>query len=240
MIVTHVVQGTVGTNGTSLLEVTLFADNGGDTTGREPSGSGTDQSSELLEELSFFVRGLETKEVGKDTNDSEQLVGGVTTFSDTLQPYSPLHQRQEGGIECICLFKLVGILTKEEVAIVDQFAQDQSEDFSEIETSNHLFERLLARLVGRLINDDVEFGSGQVLVLERIECSPFTVDSHALLGWKANTVHLGDVLRSLHVGGIASSTKDDGNLGVWVDIVGRNEGTGRVVDECSELCLNVL
>jgi hypothetical protein len=77
-------------------------------------------------------------------------------------------------------------------------------------------------------------------VLERVECSPFTVDSHALFRWQTDIVHLGDVFGSLHVGGITSGTEDDGNLGVWVDIVGRDEGTGSVVDEGSEFCLDIL
>ena len=93
-------------------------------------------------------------------------------------------------------------------------------------------------------------------MLERIECSPFTllgqlcvqstaadksyVDSHSLTRWETDLRHLGDVLGSLHVGSVTTSTENDGNLGVWVDIVGSDESTGRVVDQSSELCPDVL
>jgi len=51
-------------------------------------------------------------------------------------------------------------LTQEKVTGFDELGQDQSEDFSEVETGNHLFKGLLARLVGRLVDDDVVLGSG--------------------------------------------------------------------------------
>lgn len=94
-----------------------------------------------------------------------------------------------------------------------------------------------------------------MLVLERVECSPFTlfnqlrqisprcrtyVDSHSLACWETNILHLGNVLGSLHVGSVTSSTENDGNLSVWVDIVGSNESTGRVVDQGRELSPDVL
>jgi hypothetical protein len=41
----------------------------------------------------------------------------------------------------------------------DELGQDESEDFSEVETGDHLFKGLLAGLVGRLVDDDVELGS---------------------------------------------------------------------------------
>jgi len=61
------------------------------------------------------------------------------------------------------------------------------------------------------------------------------VDGHALLGGKSDFRHLGNVLGSLHVGSITSSTKDNGNLGVWIDIVGSNQSTGRIVDQSGQL-----
>jgi len=145
---THVVQRPIGSDGTSLLEVSFLADNSSDTTSRKSSGSSSNQRGELLEELSLFVGGFETKEVGEDTNDSEEFVGGVR-----------LHEREEGGIERIGLFELVGVLTEEEISIVDELAEDQSEDFSEVKTGNHLLERLFPGLVARLVDDDVKLGS---------------------------------------------------------------------------------
>lgn len=77
-----------------------------------------------------------------------------------LTPDPPLHQRQKGGVDGVGLFELVSVLTQEHVTRFDELGQDESEDFSEVETGDHLFEGLLARLVGRLVDDDVELSSG--------------------------------------------------------------------------------
>jgi hypothetical protein len=61
------------------------------------------------------------------------------------------------------------------------------------------------------------------------------VDGHALLGGKSNFRHFGDILGSLHVCSVTSGTKDNGNLGVWIDIVGSDQSTGSIVDERSKL-----
>jgi hypothetical protein len=66
------------------------------------------------------------------------------------------------------------------------------------------------------------------------------VDGHPLITSQTHTRHLGDVARRLHVRGIASCTEDDGNLGIRVDVVGRDKGTGRVVDQSQELSIDVL
>lgn len=66
------------------------------------------------------------------------------------------------------------------------------------------------------------------------------VDGHALTLGEAHRGHLGDVLGGLHVRGVTACTENDGDLGVGVDVVRRNERTGRVVDEGGELGANVL
>lgn len=98
----------------------------------------------------------------------------------------------------------------------------------------------------------------EMLVVERVESAPLAlgtisfiliaglaavsthVDGHALTLGQTHGSHLGDVLGRLHVCGVASGTKDDGNLGVGVDVVGRDERTGRVVDERGKFGANVL
>jgi hypothetical protein len=75
----------------------------------------------------------------KDTDDHEQLVGGValqchrqivwcmTIFK--LQNI-PFHERQEGGIKAVWFFQLVRILPEEENAFVNELADDQTENFA--------------------------------------------------------------------------------------------------------------
>ena len=61
-----------------LLEITLLTNDGSDTASRQSSSSSTDQLCERSEELSFLEGGLDTEEVGEDTDHGEQLIGGVT------------------------------------------------------------------------------------------------------------------------------------------------------------------
>jgi hypothetical protein len=56
--------------------------------------------------------------------------------------YSRLDEGKESGVESVRLLDLVGDLTKEELALVDELAQDQTEDLSEVESGDHLLERL--------------------------------------------------------------------------------------------------
>jgi hypothetical protein len=66
------------------------------------------------------------------------------------------------------------------------------------------------------------------------------VDGHVLLGSQTQLVHLGNVSGLLHVGSVTSGTKDTGNLGVRVDIVGSDQGTGGVVNQGGHLATDVL
>jgi hypothetical protein len=76
---TYVVKRTIGTDGTSLLEVPLLADDGGDTTGTQSCRTSTDQLGQVSEKDSLLQGGLETEEVGKDSDDGEELVSRVAT-----------------------------------------------------------------------------------------------------------------------------------------------------------------
>lgn len=80
---TYVVKRPIGTDGTSFLEVSLLADNGGDTTGTQSSCTSTDQLGQVSEKDSLLQGGLETEEVGKDSDDGEELVSRVATRIST-------------------------------------------------------------------------------------------------------------------------------------------------------------
>jgi hypothetical protein len=146
---THVVQGPIGSNSTSFLKVSLLADNSSNTTSRQPSSPSSNQSSQFLKELPLFVCSFQSKEMGEDSNNSQQFIGRVG-----------FHEGQERSVECVGFFELVGVLSKEEISVVDEFTENESEDFSEVETGNHFLERLFSRFVGGFINDDVELCSG--------------------------------------------------------------------------------
>lgn len=74
----------------------------------------------------------------------------------------------------------------------------------------------------------------QVSVLKRVERSPLAVDSHLLAVGQSQSLHLGDVVDGLHVGGVASGSEDDSDLGGGVDVVGGNKSASGVVDEGRE------
>jgi hypothetical protein len=83
--------------------------------------------------------------MGEDTDDGKQLVGRIAAYqlrlySDSVS--SPFHQTQKGSVESVGLLQLVGVLTQEEVTRVDEVADDKTEDFTEVKTSDHLLERL--------------------------------------------------------------------------------------------------
>lgn len=66
------------------------------------------------------------------------------------------------------------------------------------------------------------------------------VDSHTLFRLQPNIIHLGDIPGSLHVSSITTRTEDNGDLGVWVDVVGGNQSTGGIVDQSQKFGVNIL
>jgi len=73
-----------------------------------------------------------------------------------------------------------------------------------------------------------------------ISCRSTHVDRHTGAARQSDGRHLGDVLRGLHVCSVTTGTEDDGDLGVGVDVVGRNKSTGRVIDKGGELTRDIL
>ena len=78
------------------------------------------------------------------------------------------------------------------------------------------------------------------VLLGRAVGSQTYVDRHLLVIWQTQVLHLRDVASSLHVRSVTTSTKDHSDLGVRVNVVGCDQGTGGVVDESGELDGNVL
>ena len=123
---------------------------------------------------------------------------------------------------------------------------------AEVQTSDHLLERLLARLVRRLVDLDVVLSPRQDLVLLRVEGAPLAVDRDLGVVRQVEVLDLRDVRHLLHVGAAASAfalaqrdgriaarAEDDADLRARVDVARRDERAGRVVDERVELDRNV-
>ena len=94
----------------------------------------------------------------EDADDHEQLVRRVH-----------LHEREEGGVERVRDLDLVRVLPEEDDALVDELADDEPQDLAEVPARDELLERLLAWLVGGLVDDLVVLCAREVLVLERVE-----------------------------------------------------------------------
>lgn len=69
---------------------------------------------------------------------------------------------------------------------------------------------------------------------------PFAVDGHLGLVVDAQVFDLMDLSDALHVGSITASTEDHCNTRVRIDVRGRDEGSGGVVDERRKLCGHIL
>lgn len=119
----------------------------------------------------------------EQASDGQEFVGGVTAINENAVSRDarrrassalnlPLDQRQESSVEDERLLDLVGFLPEEENALIDELAHDQAEKFTQVQSSDHLLERLLSRFVGSFINDDIVLGARKVLVCRRVECAP--------------------------------------------------------------------
>lgn len=73
----HVVETAVGRDAAALLQVALFAHDGGDAARREPCRTGPNQTGETLEKLSLCDRRVERVKVVEETSHREQLVREV-------------------------------------------------------------------------------------------------------------------------------------------------------------------
>lgn len=117
--------------------------------------------------------------------------------------------------------------------------QDQAEQLTQVQTSNHLLKSLLTRARRVLVDDDVVLGAGQNLVLV-VEGTPLTVDSHGGVRRQIHVGQLGNRTTVLHVGSIAASAKDATNLHLGVCVCGGDQGTSSIVDQSRDLDRNSL
>lgn len=142
-----------------------------------------------------------------------------------------LDSGQERRIHDVSLLELTHILALEQVSmgVLVQVKNNQAEDLSKVEASNHLLERLLTRARRLLVDDDVILSTRQNDVLI-VESAPFAVDTHELIWRQLHVLELGDATAVLHVRGIAASTKNASDLHTRVGVGRGNEGTGGVID----------
>lgn len=78
---THIVQTSIGSYSTSLIEVSLLADDGRDTTRAKSCCSSANKYRQLPEELTFLQGGLDTEEVTEDADHRQKLICRVTAPS---------------------------------------------------------------------------------------------------------------------------------------------------------------
>lgn len=78
---TYIVQATVSTDRTSLVQVSHFTNNSGNTTSAQASSSSTDEFRQGTEELTFRERGFYSEKVCEDTDDHEKLICRVAEVS---------------------------------------------------------------------------------------------------------------------------------------------------------------
>ena len=76
---------------------------------------------------------------------------------------------------------------------------------AEVETGDHLLERLLARLVRRFVDLDVVLGPRQDLVVLRVEGAPLAVDRDLGVVGQIEVLDLRNVRHLLHVGAAESA-----------------------------------
>ena len=157
---TYVVQRTIGANGAAIFQVSHLANYRSNATGAQTSSAAADEARKCTEELAFGQSRLERKEVTEDADDHKKLFGRVA-----------LHEGEEGCVEGVGDLKLVGVLTEEENTIVDELADDQTQDLAEIATGDELLECLFARLVRLLVNGHVVLRARKMLMLEGVEGS---------------------------------------------------------------------
>jgi hypothetical protein len=122
---THVIQRAIGPDRASGFQVSHLAHDRSDTTRTQPRGTASHKFGEGAEELAFGEGRLERKEVSEDADDHQKFLCRVA-----------LHQGEEGRVERIRDFDLVRVLTEEEHAFIDQFADNETQDLAEITTGD--------------------------------------------------------------------------------------------------------
>lgn len=122
-ISTHVVQRAISADGASLVQIVHLAHYRSDAARAETRSAAPNELSERAEELALREGSLEREEMGKYTNDHQELLCRVA-----------LHEREERGVKHIRAFDLVCVLSEEEHTLVDQLADNEAQDLAQITT----------------------------------------------------------------------------------------------------------
>ena len=214
---------TIGTDVSSLV-VLLLADSR-NTTRTKSGGASTDELSETTDKLELRPVRLDAHLLDEDVVSLLQVLEGVV-----------LDVGEEGGVERVGLLQRadVGTLEELDLGLLVQVDEDQAEELTKVETSDHLLEGLLARARRLLVDDHVVAGAREDLVLV-VEGAPLAVDRNLLVGVQLHVGELGDVAAGLHVGGVATSAEDATNSHLRVRVGTSYQGSGGVVDQGSKL-----
>jgi len=147
------------------VDALLLAD-GGDAAGREAGGARADQLGQAAAELEFGFRGPDGEGVGQEVGGFGEVFVGVSGggevewvrwvgWWDGLAGAREVcvggdllfDGGEEGGVERVWFAQLADVLALEDVdvLVVVELDEDEAEKFAEVETGDHLFERLLVR-----------------------------------------------------------------------------------------------
>lgn len=162
------------------VDALLLAD-GGDAAGREAGGARADQLGQAAAELEFGFRRPDGERVGHEVGGFGEVFVGVSGLEWGVvrwgwwDGFRGARRRcvgrgenllfdggEEGGVEGVWFAQLADVLALEnvDVLVVVELDEDEAEEFAEVETGDHLFERLLVRAWRVAVDDDVVWGAG--------------------------------------------------------------------------------
>lgn len=87
----------------------------------QPRRPAPNQFRQCAEELALRQRRLHREKVREYPDDHQQLIGRIA-----------LHQREERRVERVGVLELVRVLAQEEHAVVDELADDETQDLAEV------------------------------------------------------------------------------------------------------------
>lgn len=103
------------------------------------------------------------------------------------------------------------------IVIVMEVHHDQSEDFAQVQTGDHLLEGLLTRTRRVLVDDNIILGARENLVLV-IKSTPLAVDSHRRIRGQIHVGKFRDGAKVLHVRSIAARAEDTADLHLRISV----------------------
>jgi hypothetical protein len=211
----------VGTNVSSL--VTLLLADSSDTTGRQTCSTSTDKLGETADQLELGLVALEVELAAHQLSGLGQVLERIL-----------LNGGKDRGVNVVRLLELVDALTLEHVLSVVHIEQDETEDLTKVQTSNHLLKGLLTRTRRLLVDLLVVLGERQNLVFV-VESTVLAVNGDRELGVKVHVSQLRNGTAVLHVSSVTSGTEDTSDLHLGVGVSRGDQSTSGVVDQSSKL-----